>query len=118
MQVHVLMHGVNVSVRVRVCMCVRACARVRTTHTQRGYLPQDHTIGPNIGGSGELSQSDTLDGHPLQLQAALGRLHILLLHLPGHTKVCDLQHLPIAQENIPARQVSMDDLHTGQVLLQ
>ncbi len=62
-----------VHVRVLVCVCVCvcvcawacACARVCATHTQCGYLPQDHTIGPDIGGSGKLSQSDTLDGHPL-----------------------------------------------------
>jgi hypothetical protein len=42
-------------------------------------------------------------------------LFIYVAHLsntPGHSKICNLAHLVVVYQDIPCRQVSMDDLRS------
>ena len=90
----------------------------RETRTHGADFPEDDSIGPDVRAGSELSGLDGLKSHPLQREPAFGLLHIHFLHLARQPEVGDLQVLPLSDQDVPTRQITMHYVDAGQVLLK
>ena len=90
-------------------------------HTQSCNLPESDSIWPHISGWGELSIRDRLNGHPLPGQTTFSCLDVDLvlgIHSSRHTKVSNLQHFSLSNQDITTGQVTVNYVKARDILLQ